>query len=175
MSYQYVREPLTAEEADRLANACETPTEQLIVWTLLDTDLRVGELCDLTTKDVLWQQRQLRVRGKGGPYGQKSKVRVVPMSRRVRALLEHHFALRKEFPVRKRRAQGLVKQVANRTGLTKNVTPHVLRHTFAATALQKGISLATVQKILGHDRLQTTAIYLNFTDTHIQEEFERKW
>lgn len=55
------------------------------------------------------------------------------------------------------------------------ITPHVLRHTFAATALQKGISLATMQKILGHDRLQTTAIYLNFTDTHIQEEFERKW
>src|SRR4051812_16608191 len=110
-----------------------------------------------------------------GPYGKKSKVRVVPMSRRVRALLEHHFALEKAFPVKKRRAQGLVKQVANRAGLTKDVTPHVLRHTFAATALQKGISLATVQKILGHDRLQTTAIYLNFTDTHIQEEFERKW
>ena len=43
MPYQYVREPLTAEEADRLANACETPTEQLIVWTLLDTGLRVGK------------------------------------------------------------------------------------------------------------------------------------
>jgi site-specific recombinase XerD len=84
------------------------------------------------------------------------------------ALLEHHFALRKEFPVRPRRAQGLVKEVANRAGLTKDMTPHVLRHTFAATALQKGISLATVQKILGHDRLQTTAIYLNFTDTHTQ-------
>jgi integrase/recombinase XerD len=93
MPYQYVREPLIPEEADRLANACETPTEQLIVWTLLDTGLRVGELCDLTSKDLLWQQRQLRVRGKGGPYGKKSKVRVVPMSRRVRALLEHHFAL----------------------------------------------------------------------------------
>jgi integrase/recombinase XerD len=118
MPYQYVREPLTAEEADRLANACDTSTEQLIVWTLLDTGLRVGELCDLTAKDILWQQRQLRVRGKGGPYGKKTKVRVVPMSRRVRALLEHHFALRKEFPVRKRRAQGLVKEVANREGLT---------------------------------------------------------
>ena len=92
MPYQYVREPLTADEADRLANACESPTEQLIVWTLLDTGLRVGELCDLTTKDVLWQQRQLRVRGKGGPYGKKSKVRVVPMSRRVRALLLHDLA-----------------------------------------------------------------------------------
>jgi integrase len=70
MPYQYVREPLTAEKADRLANACETPTEQLIVWTLLGTGLRLGELCALTTKDILWQQRQLRVRGKGGPYRQ---------------------------------------------------------------------------------------------------------
>ena len=152
MPYQYVREPpsprapepLTAEEADQLANACETPTEQLIVWTLLDTGLRVGELCALTSKDIRWQQRQLHVRGKGGPYGKKSKLRVVPMSRRVRALLEHHFALRKAFPIRKRRAQDLVKQVANRAGFTRDETPHVLRHTFA-TALQKGISLATVQ------------------------------
>jgi integrase/recombinase XerD len=42
-------------------------------------------------------------------------------------------------------------------------------------ALQKRISLPTVQKILGHDRLQTTEVYLNFTDAHIQDEFERKW
>src|SRR5882757_8923063 len=99
MPYQYVPEPLTTDEADRLANACDTPTEQLIVWTLLDTGLRVGELCALTSKEILWQQRQLRVRGKGGRHSKKTKVRVVPMSRRVRALLEHYFALRKEFPV----------------------------------------------------------------------------
>src|SRR3954451_12892964 len=120
MPYQYVREPLAAEEADRLANACETPTEQLIVWTLLDTGLRVGELCALTSKEILWRQRQLRVKGKGGPYGKTSKIRVVPMSRRVRALPEHHFALEKAFPVKKRRAQDLVKQVANRAGLAKD-------------------------------------------------------
>src|SRR3954469_64753 len=100
MPYQYVREPLTAVEADQLANACEMPTEQLIVWALLDTGLRVGELCALTSMDILWQQRQLRVRGKGGPYGKKSKLRVVPMSRRVRALLEHHYALQKTFPIK---------------------------------------------------------------------------
>ena len=98
MAYQYVREPLTADEADRLANACETPTERLIVWTLLDTGLRISELCNLTSKDILWQQRQLRFKGKGGPYGKKIKVRVVPMSHRVRALLEHHFALREGLP-----------------------------------------------------------------------------
>jgi integrase len=87
MPYQYVREPLTADESDRLSKACETPIERLVVWTLLDTGLRVGELCDLTRKNVLWQQRQLRFKGKGGPNGKKTKVRVVPMSNRVRALL----------------------------------------------------------------------------------------
>ncbi len=92
MPYQYVREPLTADESDRLSNACETPTERLVVWTLLDTGLRVGELCGLTSKDILWQQRQLRFKGKGGPHGKKTKVRVVPMSNGVRMLLEHHFA-----------------------------------------------------------------------------------
>ncbi len=62
--------------------------------------------------------------------------------------------------------------MANRAGLTKNVSPHVLRHTFATTALQKGISLPTVEKILGHNSLPTTAIYLNFTNVHILEELE---
>jgi len=52
MPYQYVREPLTAEESDRLSNACKTPTERLVVWTLLDTGRRVSELCALTSKNV---------------------------------------------------------------------------------------------------------------------------
>jgi len=82
MPYQYVTEPLTADKSDRLSNACETTTERLVVWTLLDTGVCVGELCDLTSKSVLWQQRQLQVKDKGGPHGKKTKVRVVPMSGR---------------------------------------------------------------------------------------------
>ena len=68
-----------------------------------------------------------------------------------------------------------MKRLANRAKITQDVTPHVLRHTFATLALQKNLSLATVQKILGHDRLTTTAIYLNLTDMHIIEEYEHKW
>src|SRR4051812_17953929 len=128
MPYQYVREPLTAEEADRLANSCDTPTEKLVIWTLLDTGLRVGELCDLTSKSVLSQQRQLRFKGKGGPYGKKTKIRVVPMSGRVRALLEHHFALEKSFPVKMRRAPDNVKALAGRAGVPKDVGPPLLPH-----------------------------------------------
>ena len=97
------------------------------------------------------------------------------MSPRVRTLLEHHFALEKAFPVKVRRTQDIVRAVADRAGITRDVGPHVLWHTVATTALQKGISLPTVPKILGHDRLATTAIHLNFTDVHIQDEFERKW
>jgi integrase/recombinase XerD len=175
MAYQYVREPLRGDEADRLANACQTLQEKLIVWTLLDTGLRVSELCALSPDSIQWQQRQIRVKGKGGPYGKKTKIRTVPMSMRVRALLEPYFALNDHFPGGPRRVQKLVKEVANRAKLSRDITPHVLRHTFATLALQKGMSLAAVKKILGHDRLSTTEIYLNLTDIHLQEEYEQKW
>jgi integrase/recombinase XerD len=175
MAYLYVREPLRAEDADKLSQACETTQEKLIIWTLLDTGLRVSELCSLTPQHILWQQKSLRISGKGGPYGKKSKKRVVPMSKRVQALLEHYFAINNTWPVGERQVQKIVKQIANRARLTQSVTPHILRHTFATLALQKGISLASVQKILGHDRLTTTSIYLNFTDEHVVDEFSRKW
>lgn len=175
MAYLYVREPLRAEEADQLSQACETTQEKLIIWTLLDTGLRVSELCGLTPQHILWQQKSLRISGKGGPYGKKSKKRVVPMSKRVQALLEHYFAINNTWPVGERQVQKIVKQIANRARLTQTITPHILRHTFATLALQKGISLASVQKILGHDRLTTTSIYLNFTDEHVVDEFSRKW
>lgn len=53
--------------------------------------------------------------------------------------------------------------------------PNVLRHTSVTLAIQKGIYLAAIQKILGHDRLTTTAIYLNLTDTRIVDEYAQKW
>lgn len=175
MPYQFVREPLRTEEADALCQACESFQEKLIIWTLLDTGLRVAELCSLTSQQVQWQQKALRINGKGGPHGKSTKKRVVPVSHRVMTLFEHHFAINDKWPIGKRQAQKIVKAVANRAKIAQNVTPHILRHTFATLALQKGISLAAVQKILGHDRLTTTSIYLNFTDTHILEEYLKKW
>jgi integrase/recombinase XerD len=175
MAYQYKREPLRNEEADQLCQACETPQEKLIIWTLLDTGLRVSELCNLTSEHILWQQKSLRISGKGGPHGKKSKKRVVPMSKRVQTLLEHYFAIHNQWPVGARQVQKLVKQVANRARIAQDITPHILRHTFATLALQKGISVAAVQKILGHDRLTTTAIYLNLTDAHVVDEYSSKW
>jgi len=114
MAYQFVREPLRAEEADRLAHACATVEEKLIIWTLLDTGLRVSELCSLTPQHILWQQKSIRISGKGGPYGTQSKKRVVPLSRRIQTLLEHYFALHDRWFVGPRQVQKIVKNIANK-------------------------------------------------------------
>ncbi len=171
LAYQFVQVPLCPEEADRLCNACKTTDEKLVVWTLLDTGLRVSELCSLPPSHVLWQQRSLRVSGKGGPYGKRSKKRAVPMSRRIQALLEPYFSLNDKWFIRRRQVQKVVQRVAERARISQEVTPHVLRHTFATLAIQ----MAAIQKILGHDRLGTTAIYLNLTDTHVVDEYSQKW
>ena len=175
MPYQYRREPLTQEEATRLANACETPQEKIIIWTLLDTGLRVAELAGLTKDNIDWQTHRLTIYGKGGPYGKKSKRRIVPMTSRIRPLLESYFALQDEFKYSERTIQRVILKVANRAKIKRKVSPHVLRHTFAVTAIQKGISVAALQKLLGHDNLTTTAIYLNLSPEGAIEEFKNKW
>jgi integrase/recombinase XerD len=146
MPYQFKREPLTADEANRLANACQTHEEKLVVWTLLDTGLRVAELAYLTRDHLDWQNHRLMVYGKGGPYGSQTKRRMIPLSSRVQPLLEGHFALYDTFGMVPRTIQRLVKRVANRAHIRRPVTPHVLRHTFSITAMQKGISLEVMRE-----------------------------
>lgn len=175
MAYQYKREPLTQHEASVLANACTTHAERMAVWTLLDTGLRVSELTSIIRQNLDWQQHRLIVFGKGGPYGARSKRRVVPMSPRVRALLEPHFAVHEHFGMCPRTVQRLIKRVANRAAIARPVTPHILRHTFAVTAVQKGISLPALQRMLGHEYLGTTQIYLNLSPEDVLGEFHRKW
>jgi integrase/recombinase XerD len=88
MAYQFKREPLTQDEATRLANACVNHVEKVIVWTLLDTGLRVSELATLTKENLDWQLHRLMIYGKGGPYGTQSKRRIIPLSSRVQPLIE---------------------------------------------------------------------------------------
>ncbi len=108
MAYQFKREPLTPVEADKLYQACNSVQEKLIIWILLDTGLRVSELCSLTPQNILWQQKSIRISGKGGPYGKQTKKRVVPMSNRVQSLLEHYFAITDKFPIGPRQVQSRV-------------------------------------------------------------------
>ena len=156
MPYQFRREPLTQDEANRLANACRTHEEKLVVFTLLDAGLRVSELASLTKDKLDWQTHRLIVYGKGGPYGSKTKRRIIPLSPRVQPLLEGHLSLHDNLKLSVRTIQRIIKRIANRAGISRKVSPHVLRHTFAVACVQKGISLPSLQRLLGHDHLTTT-------------------
>jgi hypothetical protein len=92
---------------------------------------------------------RLMVYGKGGPYGTRSKRRVIPLTARVQPLLEGHFALHDEFGMSVRTVQRIVRIIANRAQISRKVSPHVLRHTFTVTAVQKGISLPALQAASG--------------------------
>jgi integrase/recombinase XerD len=174
MSYQFVREPLNREECDRIVNACRSFQEKLIVWVLLDTGLRVSEFCSLHRDQIHWQENCLVVWGKGGWYGTKGKRRIVPLTARAKRLLELHFCTNERIGFTKRTAQRIVKRVADRAWITKLVTPHILRHSFATRCIQQGVSTASLKKILGHDRLETTEIYLNICPEDALGEFFQK-
>ncbi|MBM3209304.1 phage integrase family protein [Candidatus Shapirobacteria bacterium] len=175
MPYQYKREPLSDDEVNRLTNACETFDEKFVIWTLLDTGLRVSEFTHLTKENIQWQERRLMIYGKGGPYGKKSKRRIIPMTDRVRRLIDHHFAEHDNMGMSIRTIQRIVKEVANKAGISKPVTPHVLRHTFSVNCIKKGISTRALMALLGHDRLTTTEIYLNLSPEDAIREFQNKW
>ena len=93
MRYKYKREPLTPDEANRLANACQSNEEKLVIWSLRDTGLRVAELAKLNKDSHDWQKHRLMIYGKGGLYGKLSKRRIIPLSTRVQPLLEVHLGL----------------------------------------------------------------------------------
>jgi len=175
MPYQYKREPLSDDEVNRLINACESFEEKFIIWTLLDTGLRVSEFANLKKDNIQWQERRLVIYGKGGPYGKKTKRRILPMTDRVRRLIEYHFAEHNGTGMTVRTIQRIVKQVADKAGISKPVSPHVLRHTFSVNCIKKGISTRALMAFLGHDRLATTEIYLNLSPEDAIREFQNKW
>ena len=175
MASYFVREPLNGEEYNRLVNACETFREKLVIWSLLDMGLRVSEFCDLRRNDIQWQENQVVIWGKRKKFSLRKKRRIVPLTPRVRQLFEIHFTTNEGFSFSVRTVQLLVKRVANRAMITsKPVSPHSLRHTFAINCIKKGLSIASLSKIMGHDRVETTAIYLNICPEDALIEFFRK-
>jgi integrase/recombinase XerD len=160
--------------------------EQPLAWrdrALLElaygAGLRVSELCELGLTDLVLTENLVRVFGKG------SKERLVPIGRSViGAVSVYLHTMRPELdrgkskgrvllnargqPLSRVGAWGIVKRAAERAGITKRVTPHTLRHTFATHLLEGGADLRAVQEMLGHADLSTTQIY-----THVDREYLR--
>jgi integrase/recombinase XerD len=146
-----------------------------VILILLDTGLRVSELARLTKQNILWQERRLAIQGKGGPPGKRSKRRVLPMTDRVRLLIEHHDTMHDRVGITARQIERIVKRVATRAGIAKPVTPQVLRHTFSVSGLQRGITARTLQHLLGHDRITTPELSMNLSPEDAIRGFQRRW
>jgi integrase/recombinase XerD len=141
--------------------------------------MRVSELCGVGLTDLLLTEGLVRVFGKGG------KERLVPLGRNtIGAVSIYLHQLRPTLdrghgggrvllnargePLSRVGAWGIVKRAAERAGITKRVTPHTLRHSFATHLLEGGADLRAVQEMLGHADLSTTQIY-----THVDREYLR--
>ena len=74
-----------------------------------------------------------------------------------------------------RTIERIIKKTADKAGISKKVSSHVLRHTFSVNCIKKGISTRALQSLLGHDRLATTEIYLNLSPEDAIREFLNKW
>ncbi len=165
---------LSRAEVTRLLECIPTLKHRVLVMTAYATGLRLSELTHLEVGDIDSSRMLVRVR-----QGKGQKDRVVPLSRRLLDELRVYWRAARprrllfpgrqpERPVHDTLVQKTIKAAARRAGIAKNVSPHVLRHSFATHLLEAGTDLRTLQRILGHSSLSTTAIYTHVTLARLQ-------
>lgn len=112
--------------------------------------------------------------GEGGPFDTQNKPRVVPRTPGVHRLVEVQFVTHPGIGMTRRTPRRVAKRVAGRAGITLRVTPHAVRHMFAVRGARSRVSTASPEKLLGHDRLETTEIYLNISPEDALRGFRDK-
>ena len=177
---------ITQDELNRLmrspaGDALAALRDRAIMELLFSTGLRVSELCSLNS-DIDLTRDEFAVRGKG------DKVRVVFLSPSAKKAVAEYLKKRgdmgealfvsygmgtpktKDLPrLTPRSVERLVKQYAIKAGITRKVTPHVIRHSFATDLLESGADLRSVQALLGHANIATTQVYTHVTDKYLRE------
>lgn len=155
--------------------------DKAMLELLFSTGLRVSELCSLDRDTINLARDEFSIRGKG------EKVRLVFLSDKAREAIRDYLAKRKDMDealftslseinknkgsdrLTSRSVERIIKKYAIKAGITKKVTPHTLRHSFATDLLQNGADIRSVQMMLGHSSVSTTQIYTHVTDKHLRD------
>ena len=169
---------LSLEEVTRLIDAAGNLLQRALLMTLYGTGMRRTEVSLLKVSDIDSQRMMIRVeRGKGGAG------RDIPLSPALLETLREYWRWKKprtylfqsserkrgkEQPISDKTVWYACKEAARHAGLTKRVSPHCLRHSFATHLLEGGTDLRTIQILLGHGDLETTAKYLHLSQRHLR-------
>lgn len=176
---------ITTDELARLmagpkGNDLTSLRDRAILELFFSTGLRVSELCSLS-RDLDLSRDEFSIRGKG------EKVRVVFLSPAAKKAVKEYLDKRddvdealfvqmgknsknaKDIRLTPRSVERIVKKYAVKAGITRKVTPHVIRHSFATDLLENGADLRAVQALLGHSNITTTQVYTHVTDKHLRE------
>lgn len=178
----YLPDTLSVENIERIVNAVDKTTEHgkrnyCIIEVLYGCGLRVSELISLKISDINFKEDYLKVAGKG------DKMRFVPFTDFTGRIMQNYITeVRNQNVINKRyqdilflnrRGTGMsrvmvfmiIKELAEKAGIFKKISPHTFRHSFATHLLQNGADLRYIQEMLGHSSITTTEIY-----THLQTE-----
>ena len=170
---------ITADELNRLINGPKGDNslaglrDRAILELFFSTGLRVSELCALN-RDLDLTRDEFSVRGKG------EKIRVVFLSGDAKDAIKAYekkrgdveealFISTSNTRLTPRSIERIVKSYAIKAGITRKVTPHVIRHSFATDLLENGADRRSVQALLGHANIATTQVYTHITDKHLRE------
>ena len=173
------RQALTVEELERLRDACVTYREKALIEFLVSSGCRLSEVAQLRAADLNLADRSVQVTGKG------DKDRVVYFSVRARLMVQEYIVQRKGGdglfvsskspyePLKPRAIQRIVRSLSERAGLEGRVHPHLLRHTFATHALNGGMDVTVIQRLLGHEDVATTQIYAELNEEGVRHQYNK--
>ncbi len=183
--WQLIPEVLSLEEVEKLLAQPnrEDPVgarDWAILELLYSSGLRVSELCGIGIHDV--NDDTVRVFGKG------SKERIVPLGSKALEAIEFYllhvrdgydsetqkalFVNQKGKPLDRTLVWRMIKEYGKKAGITKNISPHTLRHSFATHLLDNGAELRVIQEMLGHASISSTDRYTHISRSHLQESFD---
>ncbi len=144
-----------------------------IIELLFATGIRVSELCNLLFSDYEHENRSLRIIGKGNkertlfiatPEAIAAFDNYILMRSAAGCDISHIFITRHLKPMSSQGVRNIIAKYTRLSGIKKNITPHVFRHTFATLLLESGVDIKYIQDFLGHSSISTTQIYLHTSD-----------